>query len=183
MRRSLTSARLTLRVPQPGDEHAAFRGWAQDAEVLRYLAWAPHAGVAQTKAMLDWAQARWLKRSGCTWMLMPRAGAGPAGPVGLVELLPQQLQGPVFHWRLGYVLARSHWGRGLMREAVAAVVDEAFAQAQTHRVDALCDVDNHASVRLLQALGFGLEGVLRSHTLHPNVGPVPRDVSVYARVR
>lgn len=178
MPRVLHTERLVLREPRPGDQHAAFAGWAQDAEVLRYLGWTPHTRISETQAQLDWAQARWLKRSACTWLLVPRAPGSE--PIGLVELLPQQLQGPVFHWRLGYLLGRAHWGQGWMREALAAVLQEAFAHAATRRVDALCDLDNTASARLLEALHFESEGVLRSHTLHPGMGAEPRDVRVYA---
>jgi len=179
MNRVLHTQRLRLRAPQPGDEHAAFDGWAQDPEVLRYLGWRPHAALADTRAQLAWDQARWLKRSAWTWLLSARGGS----VIGMVQLVPQRLDGPPLHLRLGYLLARPHWGRGLMREAVAAVVAEAFAQSPAWRVDALCDVDNHASSRLLQRLGFAHEGVLRRHSLHPNLGDAPRDVSVHARLR
>ena len=90
---------------------------------------------------------------------------------------------PAHHLRLGFLLARTHWRRGLMREAVSAVLDEAFAQTSVWRVDALCDVDNQASARLLDALGFVHEGVLRRHSMHPNMGSEPRDVRVHARLR
>ena len=179
MRRLLHTERLRLRAPQPGDEHAAFAGWAQDRDTLHYLGWRPHADLAETRMQLDWDQARWLKRSAWTWLLVPPR----AVPIGLVQLVPQRFDAPAHHLRLGYVLARAHWGQGLMREAVAAVRAEAFEQAAVWRVDALCDVDNHASVRLLQALGFAQEGLLRRHSLHPNVGGEPRDVTLHARLR
>ena len=178
MKRVLSSPRLQLRAPQPGDEHAAFAGWAQDPDVLRYMGWRPHQQLSQTRTQLDWDQARWLKRSAFTWMLVERRV-----PIGMVQLIPQQLDGPPHHLRLGYLLARTHWGQGLMREALAAVLDEAFAQDSVWRVDALCDVDNAASARLLESLGLQHEGVLRRHSRHPNIGDAPRDVSVHARVR
>lgn len=53
MKRLLQGPRLVLRPPQPGDEHAAFAGWAQDAEVLRYLGWRPHEQLSQTRAQLE----------------------------------------------------------------------------------------------------------------------------------
>lgn len=187
MKRVLHTARLRLRAPQPGDEHAAFAGWAQDLDVLRYLGWRPHDGLAETRAQLGWDQARWLKRTAWTWLLVEQraAAAGPAHgtPIGMVQLIPQRFDGPAHHLRLGYLLARAQWGRGLMREAVAAVLAEAFAQASVRRVDALCDVDNHASARLLQALRFAREGVLHQHSLHPNVSGEPRDVTLYAQLR
>jgi RimJ/RimL family protein N-acetyltransferase len=168
-----------LRTPQPGDERAAFDGWARDLNVLRYLAWRPHVAISDTRAQLDWDQARWLKRSAWTWLLVEPRGT----PIGLVQLIPQRFDAPAHHLRIGYLLARSHWGRGLMREAVAAVLDEAFAQTPVWRVDALCDVDNHASADLLRALRFAQEGVLCRHSLHPNVSDEPRDVTVFARLR
>jgi len=179
MNRVLHTPRLRLRSPQPGDEHAAFDGWARDLDVLRYMGWRPHTLIADTRAQLEWDQSRWLKRSAWTWMLVEPRGT----PIGLVQLVPQRFDAPAHHLRLGYLLARAHWGRGLMREAVAAVLVEAFAQTAVWRVDALCDVDNHASARLLQSLGFAHEGVLRRYGVHPNVGDEPRDVTVHAQVR
>lgn len=179
MKRVLHTGRLRLRAPQPGDEQVAFERWAQDPQVLRYLGWRPHAQLADTRTQLDWDQARWLKRSAFTWMLVEPQ----LGPIGMVQLTPQRFDAPPHHLRLGYLLARSHWGRGLMHEAVSAVLDEAFAQGGVWRVDALCDVANQASARLLLSLGFVHEGVLQRHSLHPNAGAEPRDVSVHARVR
>lgn len=196
MKRVLLTERLRLRAPQPGDELAAFDGWARDPEVLRYLGWRPHRALADTRAQLDWDQARWLKRSAWTWLLIQQATGrhtsaepGDSAPhprgtaIGIVQLIPQRFDGPVHHLRLGCLLTRSRWGQGLMREAVSAVLAEAFEQASVWRVDALCDVDNHASARLFDALGFEHEGVLRRHSLHPNVGDEPRDVTVHARLR
>jgi ribosomal-protein-alanine N-acetyltransferase len=179
MNRVLHTLRLRLRAPQPGDEQPAFDAWARDAQVLRYLSWQPHATVANTRAQLSWDQARWLKRSAWTWLLVEPHG----GPVGMVQLVPQRFDAPPHHLRLGYLLARTHWGRGLMREAIAVVLAEAFAQTPVWRIDALCDVENEASARLLQTLGFVCEGVLRRHSIHPNIGSTPRDVSVHARLR
>lgn len=179
MKRVLHTRRLRLRAPQPGDEHAAFDAWAQDPQVLRYLGWRPHTQLSETRNQLDWDQNRWLKRSAFTWLLVEPH----SGPIGLVQLIPQRFDGPPHHLRLGYLMARAHWGRGLMREALGAVLAEAFAQSGVWRVDALCDVDNQASSRLLQSLGFAGEGVLRHHSLHPNVSDEPRDVSVHARLR
>jgi [ribosomal protein S5]-alanine N-acetyltransferase len=183
MKRQLHSPRLLLRPPQPGDERAAYASWAQDVEVLRYLGWLPHTQLSQTKAQLDWDLARWLKRSAWTWLLVPTTAGVQHAPIGLVQLLPQQLDGHPHHLRLGYLLARSHWRRGLMQEALGAVLAEAFEQPAVSRIDALCDVANPASMQLLLALGFQPEGVLRQHSVHPNLSKSARDVAVYARVR
>lgn len=180
MKRRLEGPRLLLRAPQPGDADFAHARWATDAAVLRHLGWRPHATLEQTRAQLGWDDARWLKRSAHTWMIVPK---GENGPVGQVQLVPQQLQGPVHHFRLGCLLAKAWQGRGLMREALALVLAEAWAQASTRRVDAVCDVDNAASLRLLQAAGLVVEGRLAAYAVHPAMGDEPRDVWLLAAAR
>lgn len=189
MERQLTTRRLILREPRESDAPVVFERWAGCAPVLRYLDWRPHADVARTRALLAWDAARWIKRSAFTWMLLPRAPDGASsdgssdGPIGQVQLVPQRLDGPAHHLRLGYVLAPAWRGAGRMTEAVAAVLDHALAQREVWRVDAVCDVDNPASARLLERVGMALEGRLAAHGLHPGAGPMPRDVWLYARVR
>lgn len=184
----LRTARLQLRPPRAADAAAAFERWAADVEVLRYLGQPAHQRVEQTRAQLAWDEARWLKRSAWTWVLLhpgDGSGSGPDGePIGLISLTPQRLDGPPHHLRLGYLLARSHWGRGLMAEALRAVLTQVWGQEPAcWRIDAVCDVDNPASARVLERLGFEREGRLRRHTLHPNVSAEPRDVWLYARIR
>jgi ribosomal-protein-alanine N-acetyltransferase len=66
---------------------------------------------------------------------------------------------------IGYDLAREHWGRGIAREAVRAVLDFGFGTLGLHRIDAQTIADNHESVRLLRALGFTQEAALREFSL------------------
>ena len=66
---------------------------------------------------------------------------------------------------LGYTLAPEHQGRGHASEAAAALVDALFEQTTVHRVMATIDPENHASMRLLEQLGFQFEGVLRRGAL------------------
>lgn len=65
------------------------------------------------------------------------------------------------HADLGYLLRRDRWGRGLGREAMAAVVGHCFGALKLHRVQAVIDPDNTASRKLVEGLGFTLEGTLR----------------------
>jgi [ribosomal protein S5]-alanine N-acetyltransferase len=62
---------------------------------------------------------------------------------------------------LGYILRRDHWGRGIAREAVSAVVQYGFATLGLRRIFADTDPDNLGSIALLKSLGFRQEGHLR----------------------
>lgn len=59
---------------------------------------------------------------------------------------------------IGYILAPAHHGRGLMTEAVEAIVDYCLDKLAVHRIEALIHPDNAASIRLVERLGFRCEG-------------------------
>ena len=59
---------------------------------------------------------------------------------------------------IGYILAPAQQGRGLMTEAVAALVAYCFGELAAHRIEALIHPDNTASIRLVERLGFLCEG-------------------------
>ena len=62
---------------------------------------------------------------------------------------------------LGYAMGRAHWGKGLMNEALQALVSHAFEEMQLRRLEADVDPRNTPSVRTLERLGFQREGFLR----------------------
>ncbi len=59
---------------------------------------------------------------------------------------------------LGFTLSRTYQGRGLAFEAVSGVLDYVFKTLKLHRVIAIVDCENAASVALLARLGMRREG-------------------------
>ena len=98
---------------------------------------------------------------GCRWWLRPLDA--PDWIIGSINL-SQINQGPFCNAVLGYGLDAAFTGRGLMREALAAVIEEAFQPPlNLHRLQAAVRPENQRSLRLLQALGFEQEGLARDY--------------------
>ena len=95
------------------------------------------------------------------WWLEPRGK--PGWVIGSVHL-SGIARGPFHGCSLGYGLDAQHTGRGLMNEALSALLDEAFSPAiNLHRVQAAIRPENAASLRVVQRLGFREEGLARDY--------------------
>ncbi len=64
---------------------------------------------------------------------------------------------------IGYTLSRAYQGRGIASEGVSCVLEYAFVTLGLHRVIAITDCENAASVALLERLGLRREGHFRQN--------------------
>lgn len=85
----------------------------------------------------------------------PRAGGAPMGMCGLLKRDALPLPD------LGFAFLPRYWSQGYAREAAAAVLAHGRATLGLGRVLAITDPDNAPSIRLLEAIGFRFERLLR----------------------
>ena len=107
----IETERSVLRLPRITDAAAIFTRYASDPEVPRYMTWPPHESPSDTVAFLE----RSLKSADegrlFPWVITERGGDDQ--PIGMISVVPDN----AFCVHLGYVLARSHWGQGIVPEA------------------------------------------------------------------
>lgn len=72
-------------------------------------------------------------------------------------------RGPAQFANVGFALDHAHEGQGLMTEAGHAVIGYAFGELNLHRLNACYLPSNVRSARLLQRLGFVVEGHARDY--------------------
>ena len=171
----LDTDRLRLRLPRRDDAPVIFASYAQDEEVTRYLTWRPHKSVDESYAIIDLTLKLWREGTAFTYVIALKE---TDIPIGKIAIHPDG-----FKASLGYVLARPHWGKGYMTEAVRVVTDWLLRQPDIFRVFATCDADNPASAKVMEKAGMKYEGLLRRYMIHPNISAEPRDCLMYARVR
>lgn len=64
---------------------------------------------------------------------------------------------------VGYALSSDYQRRGIMIDALADLIDEVFQRTVLERIEARCAIDNLASQKVLDRLGFQREGRLRGY--------------------
>ena len=131
-----------------------------DPEVMRYWSSEPMADPGEAEALLDDIRAHFAAGTLFQWGV---ALTGDDRVVGTCTL--SNLDGRNRRGEIGYALAREQWGKGLMGEALTALLDYAFTTLGLHRIEADVDPGNAASLRLLGRLGFRREGLLRERWL------------------
>jgi ribosomal-protein-alanine N-acetyltransferase len=160
----LETARLLLRPSDPGLAEAV------SAHLLRnrqaHARWNPprsaaHFSVPGQRERLAGALAAEAAGAEVGWWLALRSA--PEHVIGHARL-SQIARGPFQSAMLGYEIDHVHEGRGLMREALHAVLADAFGpRVALHRVQANARVDNARSLALLARLGFEREGLAREY--------------------
>jgi ribosomal-protein-alanine N-acetyltransferase len=171
----ITTTRLRLRKPELADAASIFHAYAQDLDVSRYMTWTPLPSESVTRAFVESCIEAWDGDRSQPFIITLRDSDVA---IGMIEA---RALGTTID--IGYVLAKPHWGAGLMPEAIAALAGSALDSPAIFRVQATCDTDNIGSQRALEKSGFTREGRLERHAVHPNISPEPRACFMYARCR
>jgi len=152
---ALETARLRLRAVKP-DDHVFYHALLSIPQVTRFGDFPDAPSKAQSDRILNWMAKRFGAGKGCAWIIEEGKGGAPVGAIRINRI--DRL------WRWGEIGYESHpdfWGRGLMTEAVRAVVACAHSRFELHRVEAWTLPGNDASDRVLAKTGFVHEGTLK----------------------
>jgi ribosomal-protein-alanine N-acetyltransferase len=167
----LNTARLILR-PLAESDAEGLHACYGDAGAMRYWDLPPSRDVAET--------ARRIKQSlnvptqwHAAWAVVARADARLIGMLNYHHREPWNRR-----LEIGYIIARAHWRRGYMAEAMHAFLRYVFDGLGTHRAELTIEPGNAASIGLAEHLGFTCEtGLLRDRLC---VAGEYRSVRLYA---
>lgn len=178
----LSTDRLILRCPQPGDGPVANEAERESIQELRpWMPWArPDKSVDESEAYCRRMQARYLLREELALFIFERDVLGREGRlIGGTGL--HRIDWSLRSFEIGYWRRRGCGGSGHATEAVRALVRFAFDRLAARRVEIRTDDANRLSWRVAERAGFTLEALLRGDSLTA-LGEV-RSTRVYARVR
>ncbi len=101
------------------------------------------------------------KDTGIRWGLTYKGDGELIGSAGLYLWKKDTRQAET-----GYDLNPKYWDRGIMTEAMIAIIGYGFDKMNLNRIEALIAPYNTHSIRLVKRLGFMKEGVLRDHYVY-----------------
>ena len=168
---TLETERLILRKMVLNDAEAVF-AYAYNSEVSRYTLWETHRSIEDSRAFLEFATQKYENGGEPDWGIVYRGNGCLVGACGLVNWEAEHARAEV-----GFVLSREYWGRGLMSEAVRAILRFGFERMNLNRIEARCIAENAASARVMEKAGMVYEGTLRQREY---IKGAYRDIKLYA---
>ena len=136
--------------PLEPDDLDWFTAWNNDPEYKG--SYEPHEHLSRVEVE-EWYYS---EKSAEWWVITDKEDT----PMGQLVTGPQG----DYCW-LGYILHLNYRGRGYTTEAVRLLVDHLFTSKDIVRIQAECNPENKASVRVLEKAGFTYEGLKRKAVL------------------
>ena len=158
---TLDTERLRLREMTSQDEAALLKHLG-DPEVVKYMAMRPIQTREQANEWLHRMRRYFSARDGLRWGITLKADQTFVGSAGL-----HNWDREARHAVIGYDIARQYWGKGYATEAVRTIIQFGVKRMRLNRIEANVVAGNHASMRVLEKLGFWHEGILRER-IHKN---------------
>ena len=153
----IETERLILRRFTLKDAVYMYYNWASDPEVTKYLTWPAHTSLKVTRDLLEEWVPRYADGGYFNWVIEYKETGKPIGNISVVKLNENTEAADI-----GYCMGRAYWGKGLMPEALKAVVEYLFDVVGLNRIAACHDVNNPNSGKVMKKAGMRWEGILRA---------------------
>lgn len=124
-------------------------------EVIRHYGVEYHTMEA-TKEQMDYFENLYSQKTGIWWKITDREKGEALGAIGMNNYQQQHNRAEIGYW-----LLPEHWGRGIITEALEAMVAYLFKEWRLHRIEAVVEAGNRNSSKVLERAGFVYEGTLR----------------------
>lgn len=153
---TIETPRLILRRFHADDAQAMFTNWASDPEVARFMTWPAHSDLTVTRAVLqNWVDG-YENKNFYQWAIVLKEYGEPIGSISVVHQYER-----IGKAEIGYCIGKSWWHKGLMSEALQAVMDYLFDEIGMNRIEARHDPNNPHSGGVMKKCGMKYEGTTR----------------------
>lgn len=146
---TIETARLILRRFRLEDAEDMFNNWAGDPVVCRYLSWGPHREVEDSrKRILNWVN-NYGNNNFYVWAITIKSKNICIGSISL------EISNDIgSSCEVGYCVGTDYWNRGIMTEALRAVMHYLFYEVGYQHIQAKHDVLNKASGKVMEKAGM-----------------------------
>jgi ribosomal-protein-alanine N-acetyltransferase len=151
----IETERLLLRQVRKEDRESLFSIFSNE-RVTIYYDLDTYTTVEQADFLINRIQERHFLGTQLRWAITIKESGSLIGTCGFHEIEEEHSKAET-----GYELNPNYWRRGIMSEALNAILLYGFTKKKWNRIEALFDIRNVASKKVLEKCGFQMEGIMR----------------------
>ncbi|HRB00603.1 MAG TPA: GNAT family N-acetyltransferase [Ignavibacteria bacterium] len=151
---------LILREFNSEDAEVLFQNYS-DKEVMKYFGRELFKDFSEAEIKIENTNSDFKNKLGIRWAVCLKSDKKQMlGSCGYWRILKEHLRAEI-----GYELSKEFWGKGIMTEALQAIIEFGFTGMKLHSIEANIDPENLGSVKILEKLGFVREGYFKDSFL------------------
>ncbi|MGZ3862881.1 MAG: GNAT family N-acetyltransferase [Bacteroidia bacterium] len=151
----LETERLILREITPEDAPAFFL-CRSDKETMKFIGRPLHKTVTDTEALIKVIMERVNENIAINWAITLKEDSKFIGTISYHDIIKEHYRAEV-----GYMLLPAYWRKGIVSEALKAVLDFGFTNLKLHSIEAKINPHNTASANLLKKHKFVREAYFK----------------------
>lgn len=152
----IETERLILRALESEDAENMFQNWSNDPKVTKFLTWPANKEIKMAEDILKIWKSQYEKSDFYQWGIVPKSFGEVIGTISVVELDER-----VEKVQIGYCIGQKWWNQGYTSEAFAAIISFLFEEVGVNRIEAMYDLRNPGSGKVMEKCGLQYEGTLR----------------------
>ena len=154
--KELETKRLVFRRFETDDAEYIFKNWANDDEVTKYLTWPSHKNIDETIEIRKKWMKEYEKNDFYQWAIVLKEINEPIGSISVVK---QSDDIKMVH--IGYCIGKKWWNKGIVSEALNALIKFFFEEVGINRIESRHDPNNPNSGKVMAKCGMKYEGHMR----------------------
>ena len=154
---AINTEKLLLRQVEKSDVNEIFF-LRSDKKVLEYLDRAPAANIQEAASWIEKINELEKNNNAVTWAITLKPDDTLIGTLGFWNITKE-------HYRaeIGYTLHPNHQGKGIMQEAMIAVLNYGFKIMKLHSIEGNVNPNNLSSIKILERNNFTREGFFKEN--------------------
>jgi ribosomal-protein-alanine N-acetyltransferase len=148
------------------DDSEDLYNFYRDPNFFQYLDWEGPSSVEESTLLIDSWNQYFEEKKLISWGISFRKDCRLIGTIMFMPTRGTFEDVPRYPLTISYDLQKDFWNKGIMTEALKAVLDFIKENIRPHRIQAEVLSENTASLKLLKKLGFQEEGLLKHYLMH-----------------
>lgn len=153
----IETERLRLFILTLDDSDVIFKHFS-DENVTRFIDISPCKDINEAEEIIRFH----IEDTGCRWGIFSKVDSQFMGTCGF----HCWIQGEQPRAEIGFDLAKEHWGKGFMQEALNPVMEFGFKHMALDIIEATVEQENKRSINLLGKLNFEKEPELKDQLIY-----------------